>query len=67
MCERRFRWYGHIVRSKEDLVARTAIPLDPDGQQPHGRSKKRWMDHIKEDMKYVGVALVDALDLPKWR
>lgn len=38
--EGRLRWY-HIICGKEDSVARTAIHLDPDGQQPHGRSKKR--------------------------
>lgn len=53
--------YGHVIRSKEDSLIRTAMIPDSKGQQPHGRLKKRWMDHIKEDMKYVN-ALEDALE-----
>lgn len=32
------------------------MPLDPDVRQPYGRTKKRWMDCIKMEMKHVGVA-----------
>ena len=67
MREGRLRWYGHVVRSEEHSVARTAMHLDPDGRRPRGRPKKRWMDRIKEDMQHVNTALEDALDRAKWR
>lgn len=44
----RLKWYGHVVRGKEGLVARAATHLDPDGWWTHGRPKKWWMDRIKE-------------------
>uniref|UniRef100_A0A914X4N9 Reverse transcriptase domain-containing protein n=1 Tax=Plectus sambesii TaxID=2011161 RepID=A0A914X4N9_9BILA len=67
MREGRLRWYGHVVRSDEHSVARTAMRLDPDGRRPRGRPKKRWMDRIKEDMQHANVAPEDALDRAKWR
>ncbi|XP_073698816.1 uncharacterized protein [Garra rufa] len=67
MQEARMRWYGHVVRSGEDSVARTALRLSPQGKRPRGRPKKRWIDRIKEDVKIVGAAPEDALDRAKWR
>ncbi|KAG2465927.1 CFDP2 protein, partial [Polypterus senegalus] len=51
----------------DNSVAKTAMRLDPGGQRPRGRPKKRWMDRIKEDMKIVNAAPEDALDRAKWR
>lgn len=65
--EVRFIWYIYIVRDSEDSVGRTAMCLDPGGQQLHGRLKKRWMDCIKEDMKEVGFGAEDIWDQLKWR
>ncbi len=67
MLESRLRWYGHVVRSAEDSIAKTAMRIDPPGRQPWGRPKKRWMDRIKEDMKTVNASPEDALDRNKWR
>ncbi|ROL54701.1 RNA-directed DNA polymerase from mobile element jockey [Anabarilius grahami] len=67
MLESHLRWYGHVVRSAEDSVAKTATRIDPVGHRPRGRPKKRWMDRIKEDLKIVNASPGDALDRPKWR
>lgn len=67
MRETRLRWYGHVMRSDEDSIARTALRYDPPGQRPRGRPKKRWMDRIKDDMKTTNAAPEDALDRLKWR
>ncbi|ROL52856.1 hypothetical protein DPX16_8419 [Anabarilius grahami] len=67
MLESRLQWYGHVVRSAEDSVAKTATRIDPVGHRPRGRPKKRWMDRIKEDLKIVNASPEDALDRPKWR
>ncbi|XP_056112726.1 uncharacterized protein LOC130089448 [Rhinichthys klamathensis goyatoka] len=68
MREARLRWYGHVIRSEEESVARRALRLSPEGKsERRGRPKKRWMDRIKEDMKYIDVAPEDALDRRKWR
>jgi hypothetical protein len=67
MQEGRLRWYGHVVRSEEHSVVKTAMRLDVEGRRPRGRPKKRWMDRIKEDMQHVNAAPEDALDRAKWR
>ncbi|XP_026042711.1 uncharacterized protein LOC113033277 [Astatotilapia calliptera] len=67
MQEARLRWYGHVVRSDENSVVRTALRLSPQGRRPRGRPKRRWMDRIKDDVKKIEADLTDALDRPKWR
>lgn len=54
------RWDGHVVRSSEESVDRRVLRLSPDGQQPRGWPKKRWMDRIKENMKQVNTTPDDA-------
>ncbi len=65
MREARFRWYGHVVKSEEESIAKRALRLNPEGKPPRGRPKKRWMDRIKEDMKHDNVTPDDVLDLKK--
>ncbi len=60
----RLRWYGHVVRSEEESIAKRALRLNPEGR---GRPKKQWMDRIKEDMRHDNVAPDDVLDRKKWR
>jgi Reverse transcriptase (RNA-dependent DNA polymerase)/Endonuclease/Exonuclease/phosphatase family len=67
MMEARLRWYGHVVRSDESSVARTAMNINPEGRRPRGRPKKRWLDRIKEDMKTVNAQPEDAFERVKWK
>ncbi len=53
MCEAWLRWYGHIIRSGDDTVAKTAYNLSPPGRRPRGLSKKRWLDRLAEEMHIV--------------
>lgn len=62
MREAHLHWYG---RRGEESVARRALRLSPDGRQPHGQPKKRWMDRIKENMKQINAAPEDTLDQKK--
>ncbi|XP_026012437.1 uncharacterized protein LOC113014867 [Astatotilapia calliptera] len=57
MHKAQLRWYGHVLRSGDSSVAKTAMRLEPGGQRPRGRPKNWWMDRIKED----------ALGRAKWR
>ncbi|XP_063340855.1 uncharacterized protein LOC134635401 [Pelmatolapia mariae] len=67
MLKSHLRWYGHVIRSDENSVAKTAMMIDPEGCRPQGRPKKRWMDKIKEDIKTINASPEDALDRTKWR
>ena len=67
MREAHLRWYGHVVRSDEQLMVKMALRLSPDGPQPRRRPKKRWLDRLKEDIRLANVAPNDALDWKMWR
>ncbi|KAK3540838.1 hypothetical protein QTP86_002345 [Hemibagrus guttatus] len=67
MHEARLCWYGHVIQSGNDTVAKTAYHLSPPGRCPCGRPKKQWLDHLVEDMRAPEITLDDALDSVKWR
>ncbi|KAL7837307.1 hypothetical protein SRHO_G00270180 [Serrasalmus rhombeus] len=62
MRESRLRWYGHVVHSEEESMARRALRMDPGGNRPRWRPKKRWMDTVAQDMKTINISSEDALD-----
>ncbi|VDP17307.1 unnamed protein product [Heligmosomoides polygyrus] len=40
--EARLRWYGHVLRGKEDSVRKIGLELEMSGKRPRGRPKQRW-------------------------
>ncbi|VDO99571.1 unnamed protein product [Heligmosomoides polygyrus] len=40
MREARLRWYGHVLRGKEDSVRKIGPELEVSGKQPRGRPKQ---------------------------
>ncbi|VDO80769.1 unnamed protein product [Heligmosomoides polygyrus] len=46
MREARLRWYGHVLRGKEDSVRKVGLELDVFGKRPRGRPKQRWSDTL---------------------
>ncbi|KAG2459431.1 ICA1L protein, partial [Polypterus senegalus] len=53
--EYQLRWYGHVLRSEEETVAKITLRRGPDGKLSHGRPKRRWLDRIKEDMHQIDI------------
>ncbi|VDO63923.1 unnamed protein product [Heligmosomoides polygyrus] len=51
MREARLRWYGHVLRGKEDSVRKIGLELEVAGKRPRGRPKQRWSDTLHKDMK----------------
>ncbi|VDP39796.1 unnamed protein product [Heligmosomoides polygyrus] len=43
MREARLRWYGHVLRGKEDSVRKIGLELEVAGKRPRGRPKQRVM------------------------
>ncbi|VDP28332.1 unnamed protein product [Heligmosomoides polygyrus] len=41
MHEARLRWYGHVVRGKEDSVRKIGLELEVSGKRPRGHPKQR--------------------------
>ncbi|VDP17650.1 unnamed protein product [Heligmosomoides polygyrus] len=44
MREARLRWYGHVLRGKEDSVRKIGLNFEVIGKRPRGRPKQRWSD-----------------------
>ncbi|VDO09505.1 unnamed protein product [Haemonchus placei] len=55
MGEARLRWYGHILRAKNDSVRKIGLNLDVTGKQPRGRPKQWWLDTLHEGLKAVNI------------
>ncbi|VDP13257.1 unnamed protein product [Heligmosomoides polygyrus] len=51
MREARLRWYGHVLRGKEDSVRKIGLELEVSGKRPRGHPKQRCSDTLHMDMK----------------
>ena len=45
------RWYGHVMRRDEEYVGKRAMGMEVQGSRKRGRSKKRWADCVKDDLR----------------
>jgi hypothetical protein len=48
---RRMRWAGHVARMGEKRNAYRILVGKPEGRRPLGRSRRRWVDNIKMDLR----------------
>jgi len=53
-CQR-LQWFGHAMRKAETTSIRAAIEWQPTGKRPKGRSRKRWINGIRNDLKTLEV------------
>uniref|UniRef100_W5NL76 ribonuclease H n=1 Tax=Lepisosteus oculatus TaxID=7918 RepID=W5NL76_LEPOC len=67
MRESRLRWYGHVLRSNDTSMAKTALELKVEGRRPRGRPFTRWLDRLKDDVCLAKVTCRDAADRMKWK
>ncbi|KAJ4427596.1 hypothetical protein ANN_25244 [Periplaneta americana] len=51
---RRLRWAGHVARMGESRNTHRVLVERPKGKGPLGRSRRRWEDNIKMDLREVG-------------
>jgi hypothetical protein len=68
---RRMRWAGHAARMVEGRGAYRVLIERPEGKRPLGRSRRRWEDNIKMDIREIGIEgenwIQLAQDRVKWR
>ncbi|KAJ4428499.1 hypothetical protein ANN_24536 [Periplaneta americana] len=68
---RRLRWAGHVVRMSESRNAYRVLVGRPEGNRPLGRSRRKWEDNIKMDLREIGYDDGDwinlAQDRDRWR
>jgi hypothetical protein len=48
---RRLRWAGHVARMGEGRGVYRVLVGKPEGMRPLGRSRCRWKDNIKMDLR----------------
>jgi hypothetical protein len=65
------RWAGYVARMGEKRNAYRILVGNPEGKRPLGRSSHRWVDTIKMDLREIGWAGGDwinmAQDRDQWR
>jgi hypothetical protein len=68
---RRMRWAGHVARMGEGRGVFRVLIGRPDGKRPLGRSRCRWEDSIKLDLREIGIdgaiCIRLAQDRVQWR
>jgi hypothetical protein len=67
----RMRWAGHVARMGETRNAYRILVGTPEGKEPLGRPRCRWVDNIKMDLGEIGWAgrnwIELAQDRDQWR
>ena len=63
----RLKWYGHVMRRKDECWIRKCLTMDVEGKRERGRPAKCWMDLVKGDLKAKGLEPEDAAKRVQWR
>jgi hypothetical protein len=50
---RRMRWTGHVARVGENRKAGRILVGRPEGKRPLGRTRQRWMNNSKMDLREI--------------
>jgi hypothetical protein len=65
------RWAGHVARLGEERKVYKVLVGKPKGKSPLGRSRCRWEDGIRMDLREIGLGDVDWIQLSqdrdRWR
>jgi hypothetical protein len=68
---RRMRWTGHVARMGEGKDVCRVLVGRPEGKRTLGRSRRRWEDNIKMDLREIGIDGANwiqlAQDRVQWR
>ena len=68
---RRLRWASHVVRMEERRSAFKILTGTPAGKRPLGKSRCRWEDNIRMDLKEIYINMRNWVDLAQdsdyWR
>ena len=64
-------WEGHVARMGERRGVFLVLVGKPEGKKPLGRPRRRWEYNIKVDLRKVGCAGMDWIELApnrdRWR
>jgi hypothetical protein len=60
---RRIRWAGHVAQMGAKRNAYRILVGKPERKRPLGRTRRRWMNNIKMDLRYDGVVWTGVICL----
>jgi hypothetical protein len=63
----RMRWAGQVARMGEKKNAYRVFVGMPNGERPLVRSRRRWEDNIRMDIREIGWGGMDWIDLAQGR
>ena len=59
----RQRWAGHVARVEHSINTYRVLVGKPEGKKPLGRTRRRWEENIKMDLREVGCDPGEWIDL----
>jgi hypothetical protein len=59
------RWAGYVTHMGEKRTAYRIMVRKPEGKRPLGRTRHRWEDNIKMDLRETGWGGMDLIDLDR--
>jgi hypothetical protein len=48
LSNNRIRWYGHILRIKEERITKKVLSMKVKGKHPRGRPSSRWENQVRK-------------------
>jgi hypothetical protein len=63
----KMRWARHVARKGEKRSAYSTLVEKPEGNRPLGRSRRKWVDKSKIDLRYIEWDGMDWINLAQNR
>ena len=51
VTQKRLSWHGHVMRRDDNNIAKEVTTMTVGGKRPRGRTRLRWVDRVRSDMK----------------
>ena len=58
--QNRLRWYGHVLRKKDNDWVKKCMEYEVVGSRPIGRPKRTWLEVVQKDCQVRGLSRDDA-------
>ena len=63
----RLRWYGHVMRKRDEDWVKTCMESRVEGTRSVGRPRRTWLESVDADMAELEIDKEDVHDRNKWR
>ena len=63
----RLRWYGLVMRKRDEDWVKKCMEFRVEGRRPVGRPRRTWLESVEADMAEPEIDKEDVHDRKKWR